>query len=75
MEATIQVLGSLADPELSGDLKVENGTVALNGFKNTFNDVSVDLVFDGDRVLFNEMSAASSSELISGAVSFSHERR
>lgn len=59
-EAWFRLGGTLLDPQLSGSVKVNNGTIALKGLTNAFTSVSTDLEFVGDRIVVNSMSAASS---------------
>ena len=59
-EAWFRLDGTLMDPQLAGSVKMANGSIALPGFTNTFNNVNVDLGFVGDRLVVNTLSAASS---------------
>lgn len=59
-EAWFRLDGTLLDPQLTGSVKVTNGTIAFVGFSNTFSDVNVNLGFVGDRLVVNTLSAASS---------------
>jgi hypothetical protein len=59
IQAVIDVNGTIADINLSGLVKVENGTLALRGFRNSFNNVNIDLLFDGKELLINQLSAQS----------------
>lgn len=60
IDGEIIIGGTLDDPLASGGLILDRGTIALNNFRNRFTDVAVDLSFDGDRLMVNRMSAASS---------------
>ncbi|MCL5105030.1 MAG: translocation/assembly module TamB domain-containing protein [Armatimonadetes bacterium] len=60
IQAAVQVGGTFASPEIGGSLRIDNGTVALKNFTNDFNKVNVDLRFDGNRVVVDELSATSS---------------
>ncbi|MHB9035297.1 MAG: translocation/assembly module TamB domain-containing protein [Armatimonadota bacterium] len=60
VEAMLQVTGTLAEPILGGSLTVQNGSVALRNFGNQFNNINVNVSFDGDRIVFNQFSVASS---------------
>lgn len=51
--------GTLLDPQLAGALKIVDGTVVLAGFTNTFSGVTVDLGFEGDRIVVNECRVSS----------------
>ncbi|MCX8052992.1 MAG: translocation/assembly module TamB, partial [Armatimonadetes bacterium] len=59
--AEVKVSGTVADPTLTGAIKVENGTLALRGFLCSFTDVDVDISFDHKNVLFNRFSAQSTA--------------
>lgn len=59
-EAWFKLDGTLLDPQLTGSVKVANGSIAFVGFTNTFSNVNVDLGFVGDRLVVNTLSAASS---------------
>ncbi len=52
--------GTLLDPQMTGALKVNGATVAIKNFTNTFTNVTADMVFSGDRVDINALSAVSS---------------
>ena len=66
VEAVLNITGTLASPQLNGLLAVENGTVGITGLTNDFRNVVVNVSFDGDRIVFNQVSAESS---LGGAVS------
>ena len=59
--AELSASGTIADYTLSGAVKVEDGTLALKGFRNSFSDVDIDIGFDGKKVVFNKLSAQSTS--------------
>lgn len=59
-EGSFHLAGTLLDPQMSGSLKVSDGTIALRDFTNTFTGVKADLVFTGDRIEVNTLSAFSS---------------
>lgn len=59
-EAWFNLDGTLLDPQLTGSVKVGNGSIAVPGFINTFSSVNVDLGFVGDRLVVNTLTAASS---------------
>jgi translocation and assembly module TamB len=56
----LQINGTLNNPVLSGSLTIQNGTVALKNFSNQFNNINVSVLFDGNRVVVNQFSIASS---------------
>jgi hypothetical protein len=60
VQAVVDVGGTLADPNLSGLVQVQNGSIGLRGFRNVFNNVNIDMLFDGNQVLVNKLSAQSS---------------
>ena len=59
-EGSFRLTGTLLDPQMSGALKISDGTIALRSFTNTFTGVTADLVFTGDRIEVNTLSAVSS---------------
>jgi len=61
VEAGLDMTGTIANPSLKGALKVQDGVIALKGFTNLFQNLNVDLTFDGDRVIVNEASASSNA--------------
>ena len=60
LEAALSIGGTLSAPQLNGSMKISNGTVALKGFTNTFTPINADVVFDGDKMVFNKFSVGSS---------------
>lgn len=58
--AQIQVSGTLANPLLSGNLTVTDGTLAIKGFTNDFTNLNIGLDFDGKQIVFQQMSMSSS---------------
>ncbi|MCE5313746.1 MAG: translocation/assembly module TamB domain-containing protein [Armatimonadota bacterium] len=60
MEALLQVTGTPGNPVMNGSLSVENGTIALENFQNQFNNININVSFDGTRVVVNRFSLASS---------------
>ncbi len=58
--AAFRVGGTLAAPAYDGLLQLSKGQLALKGFSSEFQDMNVDMAFDGNRVLVNELSAKSS---------------
>ncbi|MEN6356190.1 MAG: translocation/assembly module TamB domain-containing protein [Armatimonadota bacterium] len=60
IEAALNIKGTLAAPVLAGSLTIENGTVALRNFSNKFNNININVSFDGNKVLVNQFSIASS---------------
>ena len=60
MEAALNISGTLASPQLDGSLTVENGSIGITGLTNEFNNVNVNVSFDGNRIVFNQVSAESS---------------
>jgi len=60
VQAVMEADGTISDLRLSGALQIRDGTIGVKGFKNTFENVNADLVFDGKQVLINRLSAQSS---------------
>lgn len=58
--AEFKVGGTLESLTYDGALRITNGTIALKGFTNEFQNVNVDMTFDGNRVLISALSAKSS---------------
>lgn len=60
IEGSLNVTGKISDPQMTGAFKVSNGVVAMRNFSNEFNNLNIDLGFDGNRVTVNHLSADSS---------------
>lgn len=60
VEAQMSVSGTILDLQLGGSMTVANGIIALTNFTNTFNNVTADMAFNGDRLVINQLSADSS---------------
>lgn len=60
VDAQLTLSGTLNAPKANGLLDVSNGTIALKGFASVLEQVNADVVFDGDRILINNLSAKSS---------------
>jgi hypothetical protein len=58
--AVFRVGGTLQAPVYDGILQIRGGSLALKGFSSAFQDMNVDLVFDGNRLIINSLSAKSS---------------
>jgi translocation and assembly module TamB len=58
--AAFKVGGTLSAPSYDGILRIRNGTLGLKSFTNDFQNVNVDMAFDGNRILINQFSAKSS---------------
>ena len=59
-QAWFHLSGTLLDPQLAGALKISGGAIALDGFTNTFTEVSIDVGFEEDRIAIRQMAASSS---------------
>ena len=60
VEAALNISGTLASPQLDGSLTVENGAIGITGLTNEFNNLNVNVSFDGNRIVFNQVTAESS---------------
>lgn len=60
VQVVLDVAGTLEDPNLSGLVQVQNGSLGLRGFRNVFSNIDIDMLFDGNQVLVNRLSAQSS---------------
>lgn len=58
--AVFRIRGSLVEAQYDGLLRIKDGNLALKGFSSEFQEVNVDVAFDGNRVLVNEFSTKSS---------------
>lgn len=53
----LRITGTLEEPKLYGDLRVQNGTIKLDMFKNPLTDLNLDLNFNGQYINLKEAHA------------------
>lgn len=72
------VSGTISDPVTSGDLLIENGSVRVDRFNNSFTDLQVAAAFEGSELRFTRFTGASSlggTFEVTGAVQIPSIRR
>ncbi|MCE5324555.1 translocation/assembly module TamB domain-containing protein [bacterium] len=60
IEASLNISGTPAAPVLNGSLAITDGAIALKNFSNQFNNININMVFDGNRITVDQFSVASS---------------
>lgn len=53
----LRITGTIEEPKIYGDLRVQNGVVKLDAFKNPLSDITLDLNFNGQYINLKEASA------------------
>lgn len=61
LEAQINVGGTIGAINLTGAIRTTNGTIALKGVESSFNNVNVDVGFEGRTITFRTFSTQSST--------------
>ncbi|MFQ3550025.1 MAG: translocation/assembly module TamB domain-containing protein, partial [Armatimonadota bacterium] len=60
INAEIKVGGTISNPQLDGVLKIEDGTFAMIGMTNVFENINSDIILKGSDIIINKLSTDSS---------------